>query len=127
MAQKFTIEKFVMEDSDVYNIMVNESEHCSSVIVPKKDIAGFLYFALPDVRKIKLDKYPNGEAIAMALKLAKEHGKNYINFSNPDEELKSTIADLVDQGILKENWDNYEIMSSLPAPIVESFSVKIFH
>lgn len=116
-----------MEDSDVYNIMVNESEHCSSVIVPKKDIAGFLYFALPDVRKIKLDKYPNGEAIAMALKLAKENGKKYINFSNPDEELKSTIADLVDQGILKENWDNYEIMSSLPAPIIESFSVKIFH
>ena len=106
---------------------INESMVGSSTIVPKEDVAGFLYFALPDVRKVALDDYPYGDAIAMAMKIAKENGKKYIKFSNPNKELESTIAELVDKGILKENWDNYEIKSSLPAPIVESFSIKIFH
>ena len=125
MATKFVIEKYIMEDQVVYNMGPATSICRHSTVVPKKDIAGFLYYILPDVRKKSLSDFPYGDSVAMAIKLALDNGKKYINFQNADEKLKNTIAELVKGGILKENWDNYEILQSLPAPLVESFSVKI--
>lgn len=114
-----------MEDHVSYNIGPSSSTCRHTTVVPKKDIAGFLYYVLPDVKKKSLSDFPYADSIAMAIKLAMDNGKKYINFQNADEELKNTLADMVNAGILKENWENYEILQSLPAPIVESFSVKI--
>lgn len=114
-----------MEDHVVYNMGPSTSSCRHTTVVPKKDIAGFLYYVLPDVKKQSLAEFPYGDSIAMALKLADDNGKRYINFQNSDEKLKQTIAKLVKNGILRENWENYEILQSLPAPLVESFSVKI--
>lgn len=114
-----------MEDHVVYNIGPADSSCKHSTIVPKKDIAGFLYYVLPDVQKKSLSDFPYGDSIAMAIKLAMDNGKKYINFQNSDEKLKNTIAALVKNGTLKENWENYEILLSPPAPLVESFKVKI--
>ena len=125
MTQKFVVEKFVMEDSIAYNIGPTTSSCRHTTIVPKKDIAGFLYYILPDVRKKSLSEFPYGDSIAMAIRLAMDNGKKYINFQNTDEKLKSSLASLVKDGVLKENWENYEIIQSPPAPLVESFSVKI--
>jgi len=125
MALKFVVEKYVMEDHVSYNIGPSSSTCRHTTVVPKKDIAGFLYYVLPDVKKKSLSDFPYADSIAMAIKLAMDNGKKYINFQNADEELKNTLADMVNAGILKENWENYEILQSLPAPIVESFSVKI--
>jgi hypothetical protein len=125
MAGKITIEKYLLEDQVVYNMGSCSNGARHSTVIPKKDIAGFLYYILPDVRKQSFEDFPYGESVAMAIKLALDNGKNYINFQNIDDKLKATIADLVKAGVLKENWDNYEIIRSLPAPIVESFSVKV--
>lgn len=124
MATKFVVEKYFTEEQDVYRIGKSRSSERHSVIVPKQDVAGFLYYILPDVRKKSLDDYPYGEAIAMAIKLANDSGKKYINFSNSNKKLEDSIAGMVKDGILKENWGNYEILKPLPAPIVEEFSVR---
>ena len=115
----------MMENHVVYNIGPTNSSCRHSTIVPKKDIAGYLYYILPDVRKKSLSDFPYGDSIAMAIKLAIENGKKYINFQNADENLNKTLANLVANGILKETWENYEILQAPPAPLVESFSVKI--
>ena len=125
MARKIIIEKYLMETHVVYNMGCGGSNARHSTIVPKQDIAGFLYYILPDVKKQSFDDFPYGDSVAMAIKLALDNGKNHINFQNIDDKLKATIADLVKKGVLKENWDKYEILQSLPAPIVESFSVKV--
>lgn len=125
MAAKITVNKYIMEDHTVYTMGLAEQSCRHTTIVPKKDIAGFLYYILPDVNKKSLENFPYGESVAMAIKLALDHGKKHINFQNTDEKLKNTIAALVKNGILKENWDTYQILQSPPAPIVESFSVKI--
>lgn len=114
-----------MDDHVVYNMGCAGNSARHSTVVPKKDIAGFLYYILPDVTKQSFEDFPYGDSVAMAIKLALDNGKNHINFQNIDDKLKATIADLVKKGVLKENWDNYEILQSLPAPIVESFSVKV--
>jgi hypothetical protein len=71
-----------------------------------------------------LDDYPYGDGVAMAIKLAVENGKKYIKFSNKNEKLNDTLARLVKDGVLKENWENYEILKTTPAPIVEEYSVR---
>ena len=124
MASRILIEKYISENSDVYNIGTSNCATKHSAIVPKKDIAGFLYYILPDVREKSFDDYPYGDSVAMAMKLALDNGKKYITFNNIDDTMKATLAKLVKDGILKENWENYEILRSLPAPIVESFSVR---
>jgi hypothetical protein len=124
MATKLLIEKYVSENSEVYNIGTSKCASRHSVVVPKQDVAGFLYYILPSVRTKSFDDYPYGDSIAMAMKLALDNGKKYITFNNMDEPMKATIAKMVKDGILKEEWDNYEIVKTLPAPIVESFSVR---
>lgn len=124
MATKFVIEKYFSEDQDVYNMGVSKSSIRHSAIVPKKDIAGFLYYILPDVEKKSLEDYPYGDSVATAVKLAVDNGKKYIKFSKKDKKLDDTLASMVRDGVLRENWENYEILKSIPAPIVESFIVR---
>jgi len=125
MRNRFIIEKYVMEDHSVFNMGSSSCAMRHSAIVPKADIAGFLHYILPDVKNKKFDDYPYGESVAMAIKLALDNGKKHISFSNKDKKLDATLAKLVKDGVLKENWGNYEIQKSLPAPLVESFTVKI--
>ena len=125
MSDKFTVEKYIMEEHTVYTMGPSKASCRHTTIVPKKDIAGFLYYILPDVTKQSLEDFPYGESIAMAIKLASDHGKDHIKFQNTDEKLKKALADLVKKGVLRESWGNHQILLTPPAPIVESFSVKI--
>jgi hypothetical protein len=124
MGTNFILEKYFSEEQDAYRMGPKKSSERHYTIVPKEDLAGFLYYILPDVRKKSLDDYPYGDGVAMAIKLAVENGKKYIKFSNKNEKLNDTLARLVKDGILKENWENYEILKTTPAPIVEEYSVR---